>query len=142
MLGEFLNKNHQVERLISEGKTKMEACAASKMELSEYEKEIKLNAEAKEGYEQAMRNQVEWLEAQARKQAVEGYVEETQDANGTIIKRVKKFNGDLLMKLLAARDSRYKNNAGNTQVNIDLGGMMEKARARVKKINHVESPNE
>jgi hypothetical protein len=131
----------KAEGLIAKGYTDVEACHKAGMSTEEYIKLRGTSAELQSGYQRAKDEQIQWYEKMARKRAIKGYIETTYDAQGNVKKSVQKFDNDLLIKMLGARDKRYRTavKSGEINVNFDFAGKLEAARARVQKLKKEKS---
>ena len=126
----------RIERFIAAGWTDVEACAKAGCSTKDYLKMRGENNVFQERYQTAVEEQIQFYERVARQRAIKGYTEVTKDAHGKVIKKVKKYDNELLVKMLAARDKRYRTaqKGGEVNVNFDLAGTLEAARQRVKKL--------
>ena len=126
----------RIERSLAKGFTEVEACYRAGITTEDYIKLRAANPEMQTNYQRALDDQTQWYEKVARKRAVKGYTETTKDSKGNIIKTVHKFDSDMLIKMLAARDKRYRTavKATDVSVNFDFAGTLEAARQRVKKL--------
>lgn len=127
-------------RWIAKGFTDVEACYKAKISNQEYIKMRAENQQLQEDYQQALEEQVQWYEKHLRKRAVKGYTEVTKDAKGNVKKSVHKWDTDALLKLLAARNPKYRTavKASDVTVNFDFAGTLEAARQRLKRLKKVE----
>lgn len=139
-LNDRLVLSRRIEKSISRGLTDVEACFRAKVAPKDYLKWRGQHPEIREGYERAQDEQVQYYEKVARKRAVKGYTETTFDAQGNIKKSVHKFDSDLLLKMLAARSSKYRTatKTGDVNINFDFAGKLQEARDRVKKLKKAE----
>ena len=130
----------KIEMFIARGFTDVEACKKAGTTNQDYVRLRGENQDFQAGYQRAMDEQIQWYEMRARKRAVKGYIETTYGPDGKVKKSVKKFDNDLLVKLLGARDKRYRTAVKGNELNvtIDVAGKLEAARARVKKLKKVE----
>lgn len=133
----FLNNEPyvEVEKRIALGDTVTEACKKSGITVQDYDHIRADNIEAQDGYKRALELQIEFYETELKNRAMNGYDEVTYDANGTAVKTIHKHDNDLLLRLLAARDARYKNgHTGDTNITLDFGMLLDKAQNRYKKL--------
>jgi hypothetical protein len=137
----------RIEHWIAKGFTDVEACKKVGITTRAYLKMRAENEEIEKRYKLALEDQIQFYEKEARRRAVHGYTEVTRDGNGKVLKRVHKYDSDLLTKMLAARDKRYRTAQKGTigDITFNFGDKLEAARARVKKMKAaiiVEDSNE
>ena len=133
-----------VERWIAKGLTEVEACQKAGITTEKYIQMRSESPELQASFQRALDDQTQFYEKEARRRSVDGYEEVTRDGEGNIVKRVRKYDSDLLVKMLAARDKRYRTaqkNGGDTNITFDFGAMLEKNRLRAKKLKNV-TPDE
>jgi hypothetical protein len=85
-----------------------------------------------EQWDAAVETGTDRLEDEARRRAVEGWLEDTTGGDGELIRRVQRYSPQLLIGLLKARRPSWRENAGaqTSPVTIQLVSLREIARER------------